>query len=569
MLTNVISFQALLGCSFPKWPEQFSVMVFDPLEPTVIAPDRIWPLLDGALSPQDFRELSQRIVRFRKWAMAWVENGGIIVVLLRPYSNIRHSHYPELKIGNYDWLWPEAGRNLKLCLRCIQDTNTISKELLNIIYEKKKLFSTTIENKTQSNIEKTVNANIVAIENIVAADTEKKSADANIVATENVVVAADSEKPADANIVATEKVVVATDSEKPADADIVATEKVVVAVDVEKSVDTNIVATEKVVVANTEKKSQEDSLSAAINISALKISRLGELTPFFEYLTQAKLRLDVWGEGAWEPLATLTEEQMTSQPNLLQKKTPKVIAGILQHGKGKIIFLPNHHGSSQDQQLLETALELAANTESWPKFESVSRLQPMWLKNIGFPELDNLSESVATNHNQISQLQQQIISLQKQVQALQTDCGTIQEKIIDIRKLQSQIFCGSNNDLLLALAQLFQNSGLQVAQDNDCLRIHSTSGNLVLLPVVSNQEATLWWGSQLLRQIKSGEKGLFVLNTYRHLSPSERPQLYSSALLEFVNKHSLSMISLDTLLSWIQSGSSAIEQLFIKQGLLA
>lgn len=88
--------------------------IIDPFYITNLVSPIIAPKTKNELNGADFAKLSYQVAQLRNNVKRILKNGGVIVVVLSPYRTIVHEKHKDLIIGNYDWLWPEAGNDSKL-----------------------------------------------------------------------------------------------------------------------------------------------------------------------------------------------------------------------------------------------------------------------------------------------------------------------------------------------------------------------------------------------------------------------------------------------------------------------
>ncbi|HON45985.1 MAG TPA: hypothetical protein PLR86_11630, partial [Planctomycetota bacterium] len=112
---EILSIHAMIGKKLSTIPKEFpKAIVVDPVDPTVFALEKVFPMHDDKLLVNDFANLCEITHQWRNWFHEFLERGGLVVVYLRPYCVVEHYTQMDLQIGNYDWLWEGAGMDSRL-----------------------------------------------------------------------------------------------------------------------------------------------------------------------------------------------------------------------------------------------------------------------------------------------------------------------------------------------------------------------------------------------------------------------------------------------------------------------
>jgi len=117
MNTKILSLNCILSLPNKRLPEKYpDVLLIDPVNPLAIVPWILCAPHENTLKSDDFSNLAYAIQGLKVWINHFLDQGGLVLVILRPYTCFYHGKHADLKIGNYDWLWEEAGQdnNLKI-----------------------------------------------------------------------------------------------------------------------------------------------------------------------------------------------------------------------------------------------------------------------------------------------------------------------------------------------------------------------------------------------------------------------------------------------------------------------
>ena len=105
MTPNIVCFNSIVGNQTIRFPSDPTIPVLmDPQDPTVVAPVEYWYVSTPLLAPLEFAQISAKIKLFRDWNTWFMDQGGLLVVLICPFYEMQHSKHPDLKVSNYDWL---------------------------------------------------------------------------------------------------------------------------------------------------------------------------------------------------------------------------------------------------------------------------------------------------------------------------------------------------------------------------------------------------------------------------------------------------------------------------------
>ena len=114
-MSMILSLNSVMGKHVDSLGDiKANALVIDPYDAADLIGENLQRLPDSQLSPGDFAKLSCGIKALRDRMALFLANGGLVVSLMRPYRALYHQRHSDLQIGNYDWLWPEAGRMPKL-----------------------------------------------------------------------------------------------------------------------------------------------------------------------------------------------------------------------------------------------------------------------------------------------------------------------------------------------------------------------------------------------------------------------------------------------------------------------
>ena len=113
MNIDILSLNSILYPQMKALPDIFPrALVVDPIRIEAMIPGFVCSTSgENKLKANAFAELASSIRCLRDWIHDFLAEGRLLVVILRPYYFLQHSSHNDLTIGNYDWLWPGAGRD--------------------------------------------------------------------------------------------------------------------------------------------------------------------------------------------------------------------------------------------------------------------------------------------------------------------------------------------------------------------------------------------------------------------------------------------------------------------------
>ncbi len=118
MNTKILSLNCTLTLQSKALPKEYpDVLLIDPIDAISVAPWVFCSPRGNMLKGDDFSNLAYAIQSLKVWLDGFLNQGGIVVVILRPYTCFSHANHPDMKIGNYDWLWEEAGQDSNLMIQ--------------------------------------------------------------------------------------------------------------------------------------------------------------------------------------------------------------------------------------------------------------------------------------------------------------------------------------------------------------------------------------------------------------------------------------------------------------------
>lgn len=118
MNTKILSLNSTLSLQSKGLPKKYpDAILIDPADPLSIVPWVLCSPQGNMLKGDDFSNLAYGMQNLKVWVENFLNQGGLVVAMIRPYTCFQHINHPDLKIGNYDWLWEEAGQDSRLIVR--------------------------------------------------------------------------------------------------------------------------------------------------------------------------------------------------------------------------------------------------------------------------------------------------------------------------------------------------------------------------------------------------------------------------------------------------------------------
>lgn len=117
MTTTILSLNTTLSSPLQPTASTYPKALFiDPVDALMLLPGVIANPKGNTLLANDFSQAVFAMRKLRNWVDGFLKQGGFVMSIMRPYHFFQHEKQPDLKIGNYDWLWEGAGDDARLTL---------------------------------------------------------------------------------------------------------------------------------------------------------------------------------------------------------------------------------------------------------------------------------------------------------------------------------------------------------------------------------------------------------------------------------------------------------------------